>query len=161
MYQAPIKDLHFVLDELLGVASLAALPRYREFSSDLATSVIEQAARFAQDVLAPINRIGDRLGANFRDGAVQMPAQFRSAYQQFIEGGWTSAGRRAGIRRPGRAAGARGGGRGDLGFGANVAFMLCPLLARGAVRGARGGTSPQLQAQAAAEDRAAASGPAP
>ena len=87
MYQAPIRDLRFVLDELLGVASLAALPRYREFSSELAASVIDEAARFSQDVLAPINRIGDSLGARFHDGAVQMPQQFRSAYRQFIDGG--------------------------------------------------------------------------
>ena len=70
VYQAPVRDLRFVLDELLGVASLTALPRYREFSSDLAASVIHEAARFAQDVLVPINRIGDSTGASFHDGVV-------------------------------------------------------------------------------------------
>ena len=131
VYQAPVRDLRFVLDELLGVASLTALPRYREFSSDLAASVIDEAARFAQDVLAPINRVGDSSGASFHDGVVQMPAGFRRAYQQYIEGGWTQL-----------AAPSEFGGQGaplslavaveEIGFGANVAFMLCPLLARGA-----------------------------
>jgi alkylation response protein AidB-like acyl-CoA dehydrogenase len=146
VYQAPIKDLHFVLDELLGVASLAALPRYREFSADLAASVIEEAARFAQDVLAPINRIGDSVGARFRDGAVQMPPQFVSAYKQYTEGGWTQL-----------AAPPEFGGQGaplvlavaveELGFGANVAFMLCPLLARGAAEALEAVASEQLQAR--------------
>jgi len=146
MYQAPIRDLRFVLDELLGVASLAALPRYHEFSSELAASVIDAAARFAQDVLAPINRIGDSLGASFHDGAVQMPEQFRSAYRQLVDGGWTQL-----------TAAPEFGGQGaplvlavaveEIGFGANVAFMLCPLLARGAAEALEAVASPSLQAR--------------
>ena len=145
MYQAPVRDLRFVLDELLGVATLTALPRYQEFSSDLATSVIDEAARFAQDVLAPINRVGDSSGASFHDGAVQMPAGFRRAYQQYIEGGWTQL-----------AAPVEFGGQGaplvlavaveEIGFGANVAFMLCPLLARGAAEALEAVATPALQA---------------
>ena len=131
MYRAPVRDLRFVLDELLGVGSLAALPRYREFSSDLAASVIEEAARFAQDVLAPINRLGDSVGASYRDGVVQMPQPFRDAYRQYVDGGWTQL-----------SAAAEFGGQGapqvlaaaveEIGSGANVSFMLCPLLSRGA-----------------------------
>jgi alkylation response protein AidB-like acyl-CoA dehydrogenase len=146
MYRAPIRDLRFVLDELLGVASLAAFPRYHEFSSELAASVIDAAARFAQDVLAPINRIGDSLGASFHDGAVQMPAQFRSAYRQLVDGGWTQL-----------TAAPEFGGQGaplvlavaveEIGFGANVAFMLCPLLARGAAEALEAVASPSLQAR--------------
>jgi alkylation response protein AidB-like acyl-CoA dehydrogenase len=146
MYQAPVRDLRFVLDELLGVASLAAFPRYHEFSSELAASVIDEAARFSQDVLAPINRIGDSIGAVFSDGAVKMPEQFRSAYRQFIDGGWTQL-----------AATPEFGGQGaplvlavaveEIGFGANVAFMLCPLLARGASEALEAVASPALQAR--------------
>jgi len=146
MYQAPVRDLRFVLDELLGVASLATLPRYHEFSSELAASVIDEAARFAQDVLAPINRVGDSVGASFRDGAVQMPAQFVSAYKQFVEGGWTQL-----------TAAPEFGGQGaplvlavaveELGFGANLAFMLCPLLARGASEALEAVASAPLQAR--------------
>jgi alkylation response protein AidB-like acyl-CoA dehydrogenase len=146
IYQAPIRDLRFVLDELLGVASLAALPRYQEFSSELAASVIDEAARFSQDVLAPINRLGDSVGASFSDGAVHMPEQFRTAYKQYIEGGWTQLG-----------AAPQFGGQGaplvlsvaveEIGFGANVAFMLCPLLARGAAEALEDVASPLLQQQ--------------
>ncbi|HEY4972312.1 MAG TPA: acyl-CoA dehydrogenase family protein, partial [Steroidobacteraceae bacterium] len=133
-------------DELLQVASLAGFERYREFSADLAASVIDEAARFAQDVLAPINRLGDSVGASFSDGAVHMPEQFRTAYNQYIEGGWTQLG-----------AAPQFGGQGaplvlsvaveEIGFGANVAFMLCPLLARGAAQALEEVASPQLQQQ--------------
>src|SRR6202167_1847445 len=145
MYRAPIKDLHFVLDELLGVASLATLPRYQEFSAELATSVIDEAARFGEDVLAPINRSGDSIGASFHDGAVQMPPHFREAYRQFIDGGWTQL-----------TAPPQFGGQGlpltlamaveEIGFGANIAFILCPLPARGAGEALEAVASPQLQA---------------
>ena len=144
MYQAPVRELRFVLDELLGVGSLAALPRYQEFSSDLAASVIDEAARFAQDVLAPINRVGDSSGASFQDGVVRMPDGFRRAYQQYIEGGWTQL-----------AAPPEFGGQGaplvlavaveEIGFGANVAFMLCPLLARGAAEALEAVATTSLQ----------------
>ena len=132
--------------------ALTALPRYQEFSSELAASVIDEAARFAQDVLAPINRIGDSSGASFHDGVVQMPAGFRRAYQQYVEGGWTQL-----------AAPAEFGGQGaplvlavaveEIGFGANVAFMLCPLLARGAAEALEAVATPVAAGAAAAEDR--------
>jgi alkylation response protein AidB-like acyl-CoA dehydrogenase len=145
MYRAPVRDLRFVLDELLGVASLAALPRYREFSSDLAASVIDEAARFAQDVLAPINRLGDDIGASYHDGTVQMPQPFRDAYKQYVDGGWTQL-----------AAAPEFGGQGaplvlavaieEIGSGANVSFMLCPLLSRGAAEALELKASAPLQA---------------
>jgi len=72
MYRAPLKDLRFVLEQLLEVQQLAQLPRYSEFSSELAGSILEQAGRFAEQVLAPINALGDRVGAQFSDGAVRI-----------------------------------------------------------------------------------------
>ena len=114
------------------------MPRYGEFSSDLATAIIEAAARFAQDVLAPINRLGDRTGALYRDGAVQMPAEFRAAYKQFVEGGWpllTAPTEYQGQGAPLVLSAAVE----EICFGANVAFMLCPLLSARRRRGARGG----------------------
>ena len=145
MYQAPLRDLRFVLDDLLGIAQLAELPRYREFSSELAGAVLEEAAKFAQEVLAPINRIGDRVGATFREGAVQMPAEFRSAYRRFVEGGWTQL-----------AAPSEHGGQGaplvlssaveEIEFGANMAFTACPLLSRSAAEAIEMVASRELQA---------------
>src|SRR5665213_3860858 len=146
MYQAPIKDLRFVLEELLGVASLGALPRYREFSGDLVAAVLEEAARFAEQVLAPINRLGDRTGARWHEGSVQMPAEFREAYRRFVEGGWTQL----------TAASAHGGqdaplvlgvAAEEIWFGANLAFTLCPLLGRGAIEALEVNASPALAAR--------------
>jgi alkylation response protein AidB-like acyl-CoA dehydrogenase len=145
MYHAPLKDLRFVLGELLRVQELAALPRYAEFSTELADSILEEAARFGEQVLAPINVLGDTRGALYRDGAVQMPAEFRSAYAQFVAAGW-----------PQLSAAPAQGGQGaplalavateEIWFGANLAFMLCPQLSRGAVDALEAVASPQLQA---------------
>jgi alkylation response protein AidB-like acyl-CoA dehydrogenase len=144
MYQAPLRDLRFVLDELLGVARLAELPRYREFSSELAAAVLTEAAQFAEGVLAPINRTGDRVGALWREGAVQMPAQFRDAYRRFVEGGWTQL-----------SAPVEHGGQGaplvlssaveEINFGANMAFSACPLLSRSAAEALETVASGELQ----------------
>ena len=145
MYHAPLKDLRFVLDELLRVEQLAALPLYAEFSSELAHSILEEAARFGEEVLAPINVLGDTRGAQYRDGAVQMPAEFRSAYAQFVAAGW-----------PQLSAPSAQGGQGaplvlaaaaeEIWFGANLAFMLCPQLSRGAIDALEAVASPALQA---------------
>ena len=146
MYRAPLKDLRFVLEQLLEVQQLAQLPRYSEFSSELAGSILEQAGRFAEQVLAPINALGDRLGAQFSDGAVRMPQEFRSAYRQFVAGGW-----------PQLSAATEEGGQGaplaltaaveEIWCGANLAFMLCPLLSRGAVEALETVASKPLRAQ--------------
>ncbi|MGH8142538.1 MAG: acyl-CoA dehydrogenase [Steroidobacteraceae bacterium] len=146
MYRAPIQDLRFVLEELLGVASLERLPRYSGFSIDLVSAVLEEAGRFAAAVLAPINQLGDRTGARLVDGAVQMPAQFRDAYRLFVEGGW-----------PQMAADAAHGGQDvplalavateEIWSGANLAFTLCPLLARGAVESLERNADPALAAR--------------
>ncbi|HWG75856.1 MAG TPA: acyl-CoA dehydrogenase [Steroidobacteraceae bacterium] len=143
MYQAPLPDLRFVLEELLEVGSLGRSSRYADFGVELLGQILEEAARFAQQVLAPINRLGDQVGASFRDGRVQMPAQFRDAYRQFVEGGWptlTAATEHGGQGQPLVLAAAVE----EIWSGANVAFTLCPLLARGAVESLERNASPEL-----------------
>ena len=145
MYQAPLKDLQFVLHELLRVQELSGLPRYAEFSGELADSILEQAARFAEQVLAPINVLGDTQGARYLGGSVQMPAEFRSAYKQYVADGW-----------PLLSTPPAHGGQGaplvlavaaeEIWFGANLAFMLCPQLSRGAVDAIEAVATPALQA---------------
>jgi alkylation response protein AidB-like acyl-CoA dehydrogenase len=144
MYRAPLKELRFVLEQLLEVQQLSQFERYREYSSELTGSILEQAARFAEEVLAPINALGDRVGAQFSDGAVHMPAEFRSAYEQYVAAGW-----------PQLSASAAAGGQGaplvvaaaveEIWFGANLAFMLCPQLSRGAVEALEVVASAQLR----------------
>jgi len=146
MYQAPLQDLRFVLEQLLEVERLGALPRYRTFSTDIAAAVLEEAGRFAQTVLAPINRLGDQTGARFADGAVEMPAPFREAYRRFVEGGW-----------PQMTAEEAHGGQGapivlavateEIWSGANLAFTLCPLLGRGAAEALERNASTTLAAR--------------
>jgi alkylation response protein AidB-like acyl-CoA dehydrogenase len=146
IYRAPLKDIGFLLHRLLRVGELAKLPRYAEFSAELADAVLGEGARFAEEVLEPANRDGDRPGATFSDGVVRTPASFRAAYAQFVEGGW-----------PQLAADAQIGGQGapvilntaieELWFGSNLAFALCPGLARGAIETIQHAGSPELKAR--------------
>ena len=132
MYRAPVADLRFVLNFLLDVGQLARLPRFPEFSAELADAVLAEADRFASGVLAPINRSGDREGARWTAAGVVTAPGFQAAYRQYAQGGW-----------PQLSIDAEHGGQGapqvlgtaveEIWCGANVAFMLCPLLSRGAI----------------------------
>ena len=92
MYRAPVRDMRFVLEELLGSSSLAASPLLSEYSDELAQSVLEEAARFAEGVLEPLNRPGDTAGARWTAQGVVTAPGFREAYQQFVAGGWPALG---------------------------------------------------------------------
>ena len=132
MYRAPLRELRFVIEELLETSQLAKCPDFAEYSDELATSVLDEAARLAQDVLDPLNQPGDKDGARWTaDGVVTAPG-FRDAYQQFIAGGWPQLG----------APAAYGGQTvpqvlvtavQELWAASNLAFKLCPMLTHGAV----------------------------
>mgnify|MGYP005811891329 CR=1 FL=1 len=91
-YQAPLRDMHFVLYELHGGHDLAKLPGFEEMTEDLINPTLEAAAQFCQEVLHPINRSGDEEGCTFENGVVYTPKGFKEAYKQFREGGWTGLG---------------------------------------------------------------------
>ena len=92
MYRAPVREMRFVLEELLGARSLGRFAELADYSDELAQSVLEEAARFAESVLDPLNRPGDTQGARWTaDGVVTAPG-FREAYRQFVEGGWPALG---------------------------------------------------------------------
>ena len=92
MYRAPVRETRFVLEELLGAGRLGASSELADYSDELARTVLEEAARFAEGVLEPLNRTGDTEGARWTpDGVVTAPG-FREAYRQFAEGGWTALG---------------------------------------------------------------------
>jgi butyryl-CoA dehydrogenase len=80
--------MRFVYEELLAGAELQELPGYGEVSPDLVAAILEQAARFCEDKLVPLNSIGDRDGCCLENGVVRTPSGFREAYRGFIEGGW-------------------------------------------------------------------------
>lgn len=91
VYAAPLRDMRFVAHEVFNIGeTLTALPGYEEASADLIDAVLEECAKFCEEVLHPLNRSGDEKGCTFEDGVVTMPAGFKDAYKQFIEGGWCS-----------------------------------------------------------------------
>ena len=89
IYNAPLDDIRFVLNDVLNAEKLSELPGFEEATNDLIGPVLEEAAKICQDVLFPINQSGDQEGCTFKDGEVTTPKGFKEAYKTFIEGGWT------------------------------------------------------------------------
>lgn len=85
-YKAPIRDMQFVLHDLLQVEKLyASLPPYAEVNKELIDSILATSAEFAENEVAPLNRIGDEEGCKFENGHVTTPTGFKQAYKQFVE----------------------------------------------------------------------------
>jgi alkylation response protein AidB-like acyl-CoA dehydrogenase len=91
-YTAPLRDMRFVLFDLLQAeAELAALPRHAGLDRETIEAVLEEGAKFASQVIQPLNAVGDREGCTFHgDGVVTAPAGFKEAYRQFVDAGWPS-----------------------------------------------------------------------
>jgi butyryl-CoA dehydrogenase len=89
-YKAPIRDMKFVLYELLEGDKLCELPGYEEATRDLVEPILEEAAKITEEVLFPLNRSGDEEECQWNDGKVTTPAGFKDAYNLFREGGWTA-----------------------------------------------------------------------
>jgi alkylation response protein AidB-like acyl-CoA dehydrogenase len=122
----------FVMKELAGIDSIAALPGHEDAGFDTAQAVVEEAARFCSEVLAPLNVAGDRTPSAWANGEVTTTPGFKGAFRQFAEGGWQ------GVVHP-----AEFGGQGlpkliatpciEALNSANLSFALCPLLTDGAI----------------------------
>ena len=116
-YTAPTRDMQFVINELAGLAAVAALPAFAEqdVSPGLVEAVLEEAAKLAAEVLAPLNHPGDVQGAKLGPHGVILADGFAQAYQKFVAGGWK---RRlpCRIRRPGFAGIDRRRHPGDVAF---------------------------------------------
>jgi 3-(methylthio)propanoyl-CoA dehydrogenase len=131
-YAPPLADMRFALDELAGLPEIALLPGCEQASADLVDAVLEEAAKLARDVLAPLNDVGDRERARLENGVVRTPPGFKEAYRKYAEGGWNAL--------PFEPA---HGGQGlpvalstavlEMWNAANMGFALCPLLNIGAV----------------------------
>jgi alkylation response protein AidB-like acyl-CoA dehydrogenase len=132
MYKAPVRELQFVLHRLVEDGQLSSLPSFADYSTDLADSVLEEAARFAGEVLDPINRVGDVEGAQWTPDGVRMPQAFRDAYAAFAEGGWTQM--RAPVEEGGQGAPlVLSAAVEEMWASANLAFKLCPMLTQSAI----------------------------
>ncbi|MBL8340864.1 MAG: acyl-CoA dehydrogenase [Rubrivivax sp.] len=144
-YRAPVKDMLFVMKELAGIDAVAQLPGHEEAGYDTAAAVLDECARLAGDVLAPLNREGDQAPSSFRDGKVTTTPGFRQAFRQYVEGGWQ------GLQHP-----AEFGGQGlpklihaacsEMVQAANMSFALCPLLTDGAIEALLTAGTPEQQA---------------
>jgi alkylation response protein AidB-like acyl-CoA dehydrogenase len=87
-YRAPIEDIRFVLHRVLGIERLGASARFAGFDRETVDQVLEAGARFAAEVVAPLNEAADREGARLENGRVRTPTGFREAYARYVEAGW-------------------------------------------------------------------------
>src|SRR3954447_23896845 len=89
IYYAPVKDTLFVLNGVLDIGRYSNLPGFANATPDLITAILEEAGRFCEEVLQPLNRVGDEAGCKRADdGSVTAPPGFKDAYKQFCEAGW-------------------------------------------------------------------------
>lgn len=143
-YTPPLQDMQFVLNELVDLHDIAALPGYGEATPDLARAVLDEAGVFASEVIAPLNHSGDVEGVRLEGGQPCMPAGWTQAYTRFVEAGW-----------PALSAPEKLGGQNlpsvlaapveEMWNSASVAFGLLSLLSRGAVNVLQHAGSPELQ----------------
>ncbi|MEN5362910.1 acyl-CoA dehydrogenase [Brevundimonas intermedia] len=126
-YRAPVRDLAFTLEAVAGMADVAATGAFPDYDADVALAVLEAAGQFSEEVLAPLNRIGDQKGSTYANGSVTAAPGFADAYRQFAAGGWT------GLSAPTDAGGQALPKALELAayetvHAANMAFGLCPML---------------------------------
>ena len=132
MYEAPLRDIRFVMHELLDDRVLSPLYPEVDYSGELADNIVEEAAKFAQEVLLPLNSSGDREGSRWTESGVVTPTGYKEAYRSYIDGGWAQL-----------AVSQEQGGQGmpqivtsaveEVMFSSNMAFYLGTSLAHGAV----------------------------
>ncbi len=143
-YAAPVRDMSFVIEELIGLETINTLPGLDWVTGDLVRAVLTEAGKFGAEVLAPLNRVGDMQGCELKNGVVTTPDGFADAYRQFAAGGWNGL-----IATP------EYGGQGmpwlvttalgEIWESANLAFSLCPMLTQSGIWALSIHGSPELK----------------
>ena len=145
-YVAPVKDMLFVMNNLAGLDQVLELPAFQEAGIDpeTAAAILEEAAKFNQDVIAPLNWTGDQQPSSWKDGVVTTTPGFKDAFKQYAAAGWQ------GVIHPGEY-----GGQGlpkliatacqEMVNSANLSFALCPLLTDGAIEALLTAASDELK----------------
>ena len=147
IYKAPVDDALFLLNDVFHLDHYGNLPGFSDASPDVVEAVLREAAKFSEEVLTPLNRVGDKEGCKrSADGSVTTPKGFKEAYKQIIEGGWI------GISVPGEF-----GGQGlpatlteivnEFFCSANMAFAMYPGLTQGAIAALLVHASDELKAK--------------
>ena len=131
-YIPPLKDMLFNIHELAGIQRILELERFADFDLDVVDQVVEEAGKFAAEVLSPINIPGDRAGCKHVGNGVVAAPGFADAHQQFVESGWQSldvSPEYDGMGMPGIV----GAAAAETWEAACMSFTLCPLLTAGAI----------------------------
>jgi len=131
-YTAPLQDMLFDIKHLANIDQVAQIPGFEDAGYDTAQAVLEECAKFNQDVLAPLNFEGDKNPSSWKDKVVTTTPGFKEAFKQYAEGGWQ------GLQHPADFGGQGlpktiGAACGEMLNSANMSFALCPLLTDGAI----------------------------
>ena len=143
-YTAPLAEQRFVLDTIADIAGLSALPGFEAATPDMVEAILSEAAKLAEGVFAPLNRIGDTQGAVKEGDEVHLPAGFADAYKLYVEGGWASLGAHPAHGGQGLPFVLASAVQEQL-TSANMAFSLCMMLSQGAIEALQAHASPELQ----------------
>src|SRR5260221_4988656 len=143
-YTAPLRDIRFVLNEVLNVEQLSTLPGFADATPDVIDAILDEAGKFCSQELQPLNHSGDEEGCHFDNGTVTTPKGFKEAYDKFVEGGW-----------PGLPCDSDYGGQGlpkvinfaveEMICSANLSFGMYPGLSNGAYNALHLHATPDLK----------------
>ena len=144
-YKAPLKDMLFNIQHIARIDQIAALPGFEDAGLETAQAVLEEAAKFNEGVLSPLNWEGDKNPSSWKDGVVTTTPGFKAAFKAFADGGWQ------GLQHPAEYGGQAlpktiGAACIEMVNSANMSFALCPLLSDGAIEALLTAGSDELKA---------------